>query len=305
MGSAPFSLPALEALLQSSHRLTGVITNPDEPSGRGLTVKSTPVAGVAKSHGIDLLTPDTLKNNPDVIAWIRARGPDAIVVVAYGKFIPSGILHLPVHGCLNLHPSLLPRYRGAAPVQRAIMNAETETGVTIMRLDEGMDSGPVFMQEKIAIDITDDGPTLGESLARIGAGTLLKTLDRIERQTIEPVPQNHGLATIAPKIRKEEGRLDFNRPAMALHNAVRALVAWPTAWTIYAGAMVQVLRTEPLPAASAGQPGTVMGIDRSGIHTATSDGVLLIKSVKPSGGRAMDALSYANGRRIKAGDRFG
>ncbi len=305
MGSARFSVPALEAILRSAHLLTGVITNPEEPAGRGLNVRQTPVAEIAKTQGIDLLTPGTLKNNRDVIDWIKAYKPDAIAVVAYGKFIPSAILNIPVHGCLNLHPSLLPKYRGAAPIQRAIMNNEKETGVTVMRLDEGMDSGPVFIQEKVGIDTTDNAATLGEKLSKLGADLLIRTLDLIEQKHISPLAQKHGLATLAPKISKEEGRLDFLKPALLLNNIVRALIEWPTAWTTWKNNPVQVLSTGYTAGANTDPPGTIVAIDRVGVHVATGDGTLIITAVRPAGGRSMDALSYANGRRIMIGDTLG
>jgi methionyl-tRNA formyltransferase len=305
MGSAAFSIPSLEAILKSSHHVAGVITNPEKPAGRGLKNRSTPVAELAAQSKIDTVTPATLRNNAETAEWIRHHAPDALVVVAYGKFIPPDVLRIPAHGCLNVHPSLLPEYRGAAPIQRAIMNGEAITGVTVMLLDEGMDSGPVFMQSEMGIEPTDDAVTLGERLSQAGADMLVKTLGLLEHKRIEPVAQQHGFATLAPKISKEEGRLDFNRSAMELHNIVRALIEWPTAWTSFKGEVIQVLSTGPLDVKTSGQAGVIISIDKQGIHTATGSGVLLIRSVRPSGGKAMDAFSYANGRRIKAGDILG
>ena len=305
MGSSAFSIPSLDAILKSSHRVAGVITNPEKPAGRGLRNRATPVEQRAVQHNIDIITPVTLRNNGEVTAWIRNHAPDALVVVAYGKFIPPDILHLPAYGCLNLHPSLLPRYRGAAPIQRAIMNGETKTGVSVMLLDEGMDSGPVLMQKEADIEPDDDAITLGEKLSVFGADMVLKTLDLLERKQIEPVAQQHELATLAPKIGKEEGRLDFTRPAVELHNRVRALIEWPGTWTSYKGEIIRVLGTEPLNNTTDRPAGVVISIDKQGIHTATGSGVVIIKSVRPSGGKTMDALSYANGRRMKAGEFLG
>lgn len=304
MGSAAFSIPSLDALIKSSHRVIGVMTNREKPAGRGLETRPTPVAELANRHGIDTMTPVTLRDNSEVSVWIRGHAPDAIVVVAYGKFIPPGILSMPVHGCLNLHPSLLPRYRGAAPIQRALMNGDEKTGVTVMLLDEGMDSGPIYMQEEVSIGPTDNATTLGERLSRTGAEVLLTTLSLIDQKRIEPVAQRHELATFAPKINREEGKLDFARPSMELCNAVRGLVEWPTAWTMYRGSVVQVLDTEYVVGENAGPPGTIVKIDKVGIHVATGDGTLVIRSVRPAGGRSMDALSYANGKRIKTGEIF-
>lgn len=305
IGSSKFSTPALRAIASSEHKLVGVITNPEKPAGRGLKNRPTPVAELAGQYKIDILTPTTLRNNSETVEWIKHHTPDAIIVAAYGKFIPPDVLYIPAHGCLNLHPSLLPKYRGAAPIQRAIMNNEKKTGVTIMLLDKGMDSGPIFMQREMDIDLADDAVTLGEKLSRLGADMLLKTLYLIEQKQIEPVAQQHELATLAPKINREEGKLDFNRLSIELHNIVRALIEWPTAWTIYNGKILQVLSTEPVAEKSVHSPATIVKIDEFGIHTATGDGILIIKSVKPSGSREMDAMSYANGRRIKPGDVLG
>ncbi len=305
MGSAAFSVPSLEAIIKSSHQVVCVITNPEKPAGRGLKNRSTPVAELAAKYKIDILTPATLRNNNETVECIKRHTPDAIVVVAYGKFIPPDVLHIPAYGCLNLHPSLLPKYRGAAPIQRAIMNNEKKTGMTVMLLDEGMDSGPIFMQREIDIDLTDDALMLGEKLSKLGADMLLKTLHLIEGKQIEPVAQQHGLATLAPKINREEGKLDFNRSSIELHNIVRALIEWPTAWTLYKGNIVQVLGTEPVAEKPVHSPAAIVKIDKLGIHTATGNGILIIKSVKPAGSREMDALSYANGRRMKPGDTLG
>ncbi len=305
MGSAAFSIPSLEALLQSTHHVVGVITNQEKPAGRGLKIRATPVAEIAASHNIDTIMPITLRNNSETVAWIRGHEPDVIVVVAYGKFIPADILNIPAHGCLNLHPSMLPKYRGAAPIQRALMNGEAKTGISVMLLDEGMDSGPILMQKEVGIAPTDDATTLGEKLSVLGADMLLKTLDLLERKSVEPVAQQHEFATLAPKINKEEGRLDFNKSAIELHNIVRALIEWPGAWTSYHGEVIRVIATEPLNNKSGMQAGNITNIDKQGIHTATGSGVLIIRSVRPAGGKTMDALSYANGRRIKAGDVLG
>ncbi len=305
MGSAAFSIPSLDAIIKSSHHVAGVISNPEKPAGRGLKNRATPVAQMALQHNIDILTPVTLRNNSETNAWIRRHAPDVLVVVAYGKFIPPDILPIPAFGCLNLHPSLLPKYRGAAPIQRAIMNGEAITGVSVMLLDEGMDSGPVLMQKEVGIAPNDDAITLGEKLAVFGADMLLKTLDLLERKQIEPVAQQHELATLAPKISKEEGRLDFTRPAVELHNLVRALIEWPGAWTSHNGEIIQVRGTEALNDKSSEQAGSIITIDKQGIHVATGAGVLIIKSVKPSGRKTMDAFSYANGRRTKTGDLLG
>lgn len=305
MGSAGFSVPSLKAISESHHKLVGVITNPEKPAGRGLKPRQTPVAEIAQKHQIDTATPHTLKNNKHIVDWIKQHAPDAIVVVAFGKFIPPDLLHIPTYGCINVHPSLLPKYRGAAPIQRAIMNNESKTGVTIMLLDEGMDSGPILMQQEIAIDLTDNVITLTERLAKTGAEMLLKTLDLLEKKLIEPIAQQHELATVAPKILKEEGRLDFNRSAIELHNLVRALLEWPTAWTYFKGEMIQVILTEPLLEKSDRVPGTIIKIAKNGLYVATGKDILIIKSVKPAAGRIMDAMSFANGRHIKVGDVIG
>ncbi len=302
MGSAAFSIPSLESLLQSPYRVVGVITNQEKPAGRGLHARPTPVAELAENHGIDTITPATLRQNSEALAWVRGHDPDIIVVVAYGKLIPPEIVHLPPYGCLNVHPSLLPAYRGAAPIQRALMHGDAKTGTTIMMLDEGMDSGPVLMQEEMAVEASDNAITLGKRLSARGAELLLKTIGLLEQKRIEPVAQQHDRATLAPRITKADGRLDFNRSAAELNNTVRALIEWPGTWTTCKGQAVHVLATELSGHTSVLPAGYIISIDKQGIHTATGDGVLILRSVKPSGGTAMDAFSYANGRRLKAGD---
>jgi len=300
-----FSIPALQAIVSSGHELAGVITNPEKPAGRGLKKRRTPVAELADLYKANLLTPTTLKNNTDVNAWIDARRPDAIVIAAYGRFIPREILNLPSYGCINIHPSLLPKYRGAAPIQRAFMQGETQTGVTIMKLDEGMDSGPLFMQEIVQINATDNALTLGTRLSELGAELLIKTLSMLEHGNIKPVRQRSELASYAPKINKSEGELNFKKTALELHNTVRALIEWPTAWTYYKGNILQILETQIINEHSDNKPGVILKTDKQGIYIGTSNGVLLIKTVKPAGGKTMNALSYANGKRIKTEDTLG
>lgn len=305
MGSANFSIPTLKAIINSHHKLVGVITNPEKPAGRGLKYKSTRVAEIAHQYNIETLTPITLKENVEIVSWLKQRLPDAIVVVAYGKIIPHEVLYIPRYGCINVHPSLLPKYRGAAPIQRAIMNNETKTGVTIMLLDEGIDSGPILIQKQTEISLEDDAIVLGERLSKLGAEMLLKALELIEKKAIEPTTQQHELATLASKISKQEAKLDFNKSSIELHNTVRALIEWPTAWTVFRKEMLHIIKTEPLIEKVDKQPGYIINIDKHGMYVATSMGILIIKSVKPANGKIMDAFSYANGRRIRIGELIG
>ncbi len=303
MGSSSFSIPALEALINSHHDIIGAVTKPPKPSGRGLIKKPTRVYETAIKHDIDTITPSNLSDEP-FKKWLQSRIPDAIVVSAYGKLIPPYILTLPRYGCINIHPSLLPKYRGAAPIQRCLLKGDTKTAVTVMKLDEGMDTGPIIMQQTEMIDILDNAISLEDRLSRIGAELLLKSLSLLEQQAITPIPQNNDLAVLAPKISKEEGELDFNKSAVENHNTVRALISWPTAWTYYKGNQLQILSTEPLDEAPKQAPGTIIESNKNGIHTATGKGTLLIKYVKPNSGKPMSAFDFAIGRGLKSGDMF-
>src|SRR5438552_8370900 len=225
MGSATFALPSLDRLFERGYEITRVIAQPDKPSGRGQILQSPPVKRRAVDLHLPIYQPASLKTE-ETQSLIQALGPDLVVVVAYGKILPPWLLHFPPHGCINVHGSILPKYRGAAPVQWAIANGETTTGVCTMLLDEGLDTGPVYLCEETRIEPDETVSQLYDRLAELGAGILLKTVDGVLSHSLTPKPQDHSQATYAPILKKEHGIIDWRMPAAAIHNLVRAFTPW-------------------------------------------------------------------------------
>lgn len=294
MGTPGFAVTALDALAAAGHEIAAVYTQPPRPGNRG-RVEATPVHARAGALGLRVRTPDSLKSPAEQAAFADL-GLDAAVVAAYGLILPRAILAAPRHGCLNIHASLLPRWRGAAPVQRAILAGDTETGITIMQMDPGLDTGPMLATETVPIA----GQTAGEltdELARIGARLMVDVLARLP--SIEPVPQPEHGATYAHKIDKAESRIDWSQPAIGLWRQVRAFQPSPGAWFEAAGERVKLVRAEPAGAA-AGPPGTWLGDGR----VTTGEGTLRLVTVQPAGKAAMPAEAWARGRRLRPGDRL-
>ena len=303
-GTPDFACPSLRALSKAGHRLLLVICQPDRPRGRGMRLASPAVKLEADHIGLPLAQPELI-DTPDFRRTLEALAPDFVAVVAFGQKIPSWLLSLPPLGCLNVHASLLPRYRGAAPIQRAIMNGDEETGVTIMRLDEGWDTGPLLTQGRVRIGPHEDAGSLHDRLASVGARLLVETVARLAAGEIVPVPQDDAAATRAPKIRPEEERLDWTRPTTALYNLVRALAPGPLAETSHGSKRLQIRETRPAEPAGDSPPGTVQAVNGGGILVRTGDGALLLTRVKPAGGRLMSAADYARGHGLAPGDRLG
>src|SRR3982074_253089 len=248
-GTPRFAVPTLERLVAAGHSVPLVVTQPDRPRGRGMEVAVSPVKDAATRLGIAVLQPGTIKNNDEFRGALAAIAPDAvvdaIVVVGYGRIIPQWMIDLPRFGNLNLHASLLPKYRGAAPVQWAIANGEAVTGVTTMRIAAGLDTGNILLQREIAITDDDTSETLAPKLASIGADLMLETLQALDNQSIQPIPQDDSQATLAPILTKEDGRMDFSRSAQELFNRLRGFQPWPGAFTIFNGKTLQVRRARP------------------------------------------------------------
>src|SRR5450759_4121758 len=254
-GTPRFAVPTLERLVEVGHSVPRVVTQPDQPRGRGMEVAVSPVKDAAIRLGISVLQPGTIKNNVEFRGQLAAIGPDAIIVVGYGRIIPQWMIDLPRLGNLNLHASLLPRYRGAAPIQWAIANGDCVTGVTTMRIDAGHDTGNILMQREIPIGPEDTAETLGPKLASIGADLLVETLRGLDSGQVRPTPQDHSQATLAPILKKEDGRMDFARSAHDLFNRLRGFQPWPGAFTIFRGKTLQVHRAQPLQRAVKLMPG--------------------------------------------------
>jgi methionyl-tRNA formyltransferase len=308
-GTPRFAVPTLEKLVEAGPSVPLVVTQPDRPRGRGMDVAVSPVKDAATRLGIVVLQPDTIKNNAEFRSQLAAIRPDAIIVVGYGRIIPQWMIDLPRLGNLNLHASLLPKYRGAAPIQWAIANGESVTGVTTMRIDAGLDTGDILMQREIAIGLEDTTETLGPKLASIGAGLMVETLRGLETGQVRPTPQDHAQATLAPILNKEDGRMDFSRSATHLFNRLRGFQPWPGAFTTFKGKTLQVHRAQPWQDAVTFTAGEVavegtrllVGCGRDKDH----DTALELIEIQLEGKRRMSAQEFINGYRPKSGDHLG
>jgi methionyl-tRNA formyltransferase len=303
MGSPDFAVPALEAL-QRRHEVALVVTQPDKPAGRGGKVTPPPVKVVAEAAGIPVLQPRSARP-PEVAEQLRATGAELGVVVAYGKILPRAVLEAFPRGCLNIHGSLLPRYRGPAPIQRAVMNGDAETGVAIMQLDEGMDTGPVYREARVPIGETDTAGDLFARLAPLGAALLLDVVDAIAAGTAVATAQDHALATHAAMLEKADGGVDFARPAALVSAHIRGVDPWPGAIAIHRDQPLKLFRARAALGAAAGRgaaPGTVVDIDGPGLLVATADGAVWIGEVQPPGKKRMAPQALASGRGIAVGD---
>jgi methionyl-tRNA formyltransferase len=303
-GTPQFALPALRALLASAHNVVGVLTQPDRPAGRGQLLRASPVKLLAQDAHLPLAQPSTLKSEEgrEVLArW----APDVLVVVAYGLILPPAVLALPRLGCVNIHGSLLPRWRGAAPIQRAILAGDVETGVTIMQLDAGLDTGPILLERRWRIGSDDTAGDLHDALSELGAGALIEVLDGLAAGTLEARAQPAQGACYAPKIEKTEASLDWTASAIRLDRQVRAFNPWPVAETRLAGESLRVLHARVAePTGSSAAPGTLLGIADDGLRVACGDGVLAVRELQRAGKRPVSARDFANAVRLD-GLRFG
>ncbi|MGO9087283.1 MAG: methionyl-tRNA formyltransferase [Candidatus Sulfotelmatobacter sp.] len=308
-GTPRFAVPTLEKLVEAGHSVPLVVTQPDRPRGRGMEVAVSPVKDAAIRLGIAVVQPATIKNNAEFRDHLAAIGPDAIIVVGYGRIIPQWMIDLPRLGNLNLHASLLPKYRGAAPIQWAIASGESVTGVTTMRIDAGLDTGDILMQREISISEKDTAETLGPKLAAIGADLMVETLGGLESGQVRPAPQDHSRATLAPILKKEDGRMEFSRSANDLFNRLRGFQPWPGAFTMFKGKTLQVHRAQPLQPAIKMIPGEVavegMRLFVGCGKDKDKDTMLELVEIQLEGKRHMTAQEFINGYRPKSGDRLG
>lgn len=307
MGTPDFALFSLRALVESGENVVGAVTQPDKPKGRGKAMTPPPVKVYAESVGIPVFQPETMKNEA-FLETLKELDPELIVVTAYGKILPSYILDYPKYGCINVHGSLLPRYRGAAPMQRAIMDGERETGVTIMYMDVGLDTGDMLLKRVLPIKEEDDFEAIHDGLGKLGAEALLDAIAEIKAGTSVREPQDDALANYAAKITKEDCRIDFSEDAAVLHDRIRGLSPIPLAFfTAADGKMLKVKKTRRGSASSDCAPGTVLSLSDNGVPgilVACGTGSLLLLSVVPEGKKPMDAIAYANGRGLRAGDKI-
>ena len=305
MGTSEFAVPALKALISHKFELIGLVTQPDRPSGRGKRLSPPPVKVIAAEHNIPVYQPEKVRK-PDFVKILKRLTPDVIVVAAFGQLLPQTVLDVPPCGTINLHPSLLPKYRGAAPIQWALMNGEAETGVTLMLLDAGEDTGDIISADRVPIRDEDTAFTLTEQLAQLGADQLVRCLsDMPSEGPPSAMPQNHAEATHAPRLTKETGHIDWNQPATTIHNLVRGTAIWPGAYTFFREELrLKVIRCQPLPRTLAAQPGTLEIVDRQKLIVATGEGTLQLLEIQPATKKVMEASDFINGYQLQTGEQF-
>lgn len=301
MGTPQFAVPCLAGLVEAGHEIAGVVTRVDKPAGRGRTLAAPPVKLAASELGLPLFQPKRVRD-PEFIATLRKQEPQVIVVAAYGQILPKDILTMPPFGCVNVHASLLPAYRGAAPINWAIIRGDRETGITIMQMDEGMDTGAILMQESIAIEPADTAGTLGGKLSRLGVRLITEALPLLETGRLTPKAQDASKASLAPLLKKEDGLIDWRRPAAELHNRVRGLSPWPGAYTFLDSTMIKILRTEIAP--GSGEPGAIYPENHKGLNVGTGGDLLRVATIQPAGKKPMSSEEFLRGHRNIAGKKF-
>ena len=303
LGTPEFALPTLDAILLSRHTVVGVVTQPDRPRGRGQRMTDAPVKMRARDTGLPLLQPGTV-NDPGFLSALTGLRPDIGVVAAYGKILSEAVLAVPPAGMINVHASLLPRYRGAAPVHRAIMAAESETGVTIMRVVKALDAGPMLAAARRPIGRNDTSLDVERDLAAIGASLLVATLDRLARGAVAETPQEESAASYARRLTKDDGLVDWSRPAGGVHDQIRGLHPWPHAHSYLQGRRLILLRSVTAEATAGAPPGTILAARGNDLHVATGAGIVELTEVQAEGKRPMNVREFLSGHRLTAGDRF-
>ena len=299
MGTPDIAAASLQALLDAGHTICGVFTRRDKPVGRKQVLTAPPVKQLAQQYGLPVYQPRTLRDgsSDDII---RELAPELVVVVAYGCIIPPQLLHVAKYGCINLHVSQLPKYRGSAPIQWAVLNGDAETGVTIMQLDEGLDTGDILMMRPVAIDPEETSGELFDKVSAIGAATLVEAVDKLGRGELTPTPQDHAAATLAPPLDKAAAQFAFTDSAAHIHNWVRGMNPWPAAWFVQDGKKIKVLESRLADNPQGAAPGTVLAIKP--LTVAAADGAVQLLTVTPEGGKPMPGTAWAAGRRLKPGD---
>lgn len=300
MGTPDFAVPSLEALLKSEDQVVGVVTQPDRPKGRGQEVIPSPVKVVCQREGIPVLQPLKMKD-PAFLDALRQWKPDVIAVTAYGRILPPAILTLPPRGCINVHGSLLPKYRGAGPIQWAVIRGERETGITTMFMAEGMDTGDMLLRETVEIRPDDTAGTLAPRLAEVGGRLLVETLRRLKAGTLTPQPQDHAQATMAPLLKKEDGLIDWALTATEIANRVRGLSPWPGAYTYVNGERWTLWRVAVGDESQRADPGIVTKVTKDRVDVATGGGTIQILDIQPSNSRRMTMAQYLAGHRLSEG----
>jgi len=301
MGTPQFAVLPLQALSNAGHEILAAVSRIDRPAGRGMALAMPAVKRAALEKGLLVYQPKRVRE-PEFIETLRTLGPDAIIVAAYGQILPKEILDLPKHGCLNIHASLLPRYRGAAPINWAVVRGETETGITLMRMDEGLDTGAVLLQERLPIGPKDTAGTLTQALSELGARLIVAALPLIASGKLAPAAQDNSQATVAPLLKKEDGRINWERSALEIHNMVRGMSPWPGAYTFLDNKRIKLIATEA--AAGSEAPGSLIERDKNTLEAGTGSGMLRILTLQPEGKKPMTAGDFMRGQRDVNGRKF-
>ncbi len=302
MGTPEFALPTLEGLLAVGVDLVGVYTQPDRPKGRGKKLAASPVKKLALKHEIPVFQPQKLRD-PLAVKELQELQPDLIVVVAYGQILPKAVLDIPRYHCINVHASLLPEYRGAAPINKAIVDGKTETGVTTMLMDVGLDTGDMLVKMNLPIGPDETAGQLHDRLSLVGRKALEETLHQLCVGTLTPEKQDDELSSYAPMMKKEDGLIDWQRSALEIHNQVRGLDPWPGAYTHLDGEVLKIAATT-VTAGAAGEPGTILSADKRGVEIACGDGTLVINGLQLPGKKRLSAMNFLSGRPLFTGTRL-
>ncbi len=299
MGTPDFALQTLQGLIDAGCNMVGVYTQPDRPKGRGKQLAAPPVKELALQYDIPVYQPSKLRQ-PEAVAELEALAPDLIVVVAYGQILPKSVLDIPAHGCINVHASLLPKYRGAAPINKAIVDGETETGITTMFMDVGLDTGDMLVKKTLAIGPQETAGELHDRLMILGRETMEETLQQLCAGTLQREIQNDDQSTYASMMKKEDGRIDWNRSAVEVHNQIRGLDPWPGTYTSLNGELLKLAKTSP-EGADGGKPGSVVSADTGGVCIACGSGTLLIKELQLAGRKRLAAGDFLRGCNLEPG----
>lgn len=298
MGTPDFALQTLQGLIDAGCNMVGVYTQPDRPKGRGKQLAAPPIKELAQKYDIPVYQPLKLRQ-PEAVAELEALAPDLIVVVAYGQILPKSVLEIPAHGCINVHASLLPKYRGAAPINKAIIDGETETGITTMYMDVGLDTGDMLVKKTLTIGPEETAGELHDRLAGLGRETMEETLRQLCAGTLQREVQDDEQSTYASMMKKEDGRIDWSRPAREVHNHVRGLDPWPGAYTTINGELLKLAETSP--EAAEGLPGSVIAADENGVCVACGSGSLRIQQLQLAGRKRLAAADFLRGCPLEAG----
>lgn len=310
MGTPDFAVGALQAIIEAGHQVAAVVTQPDKPKGRGKELQMTPVKACALVHDIPVFQPVKIKE-PAAVEVLRGYQADVFVVAAFGQFLSEEILNMPPYGCINIHASLLPKYRGAGPIQRVIMDGQTMTGITIMQMDKGIDTGDILLQKEVAIDKKETGDSLHDKLAAAGAELIVEALVKLPAGELTPRRQNEEESCYAKMLQKSMGKIDWSMPADQLDCLIRGLISWPGASTTFRGKNLKIWEEEPVAEEEFGtqtaqeKPGTVIGVEKGAFYVKTGEGALKVLSVQMEGKKRMDVKDFLLGYPIRAGECLG